>query len=80
MTAVKKWGNSLAIRIPAHFAQQLNLTENTPVDYAVVDGSLVIRPVTKNGPYSLKDLLDRMTKENIHGETETGTVIGQEIW
>jgi antitoxin MazE len=80
MAVVKKWGNSLAVRIPAHFAQQLNLTENTPVDYAVVDGSLVIRPVTENGPYSLKDLVDRMTTENIHGETETGTVIGQEIW
>ncbi len=80
MTAVKKWGNSLAVRIPAHFAQQLNLTENTPVDYAVVDGSLVITPATENGPYSLKDLLDRITAENIHSETETGVAIGQEIW
>jgi antitoxin MazE len=80
MTAVKKWGNSLAVRIPSHLAQQLNLTENTPVDYAVVDGSLVIRPVTEQGPYSLKHLLDRITAENIHGETETGTAVGQEIW
>jgi antitoxin MazE len=80
MTAVKKWGNSLAVRIPSHLAQQLNLAENTPVDCAVVDGSLVIRPVTEQGPYSLKHLLDRITAENIHGETETGTAVGQEIW
>lgn len=80
MTAIKKWGNSLAVRIPAHLAQQLNLSENTPVDYAVVDGSLVIRPVAEQGPYSLKHLLDRVTAENIHGETETGTAVGQEIW
>jgi len=80
MTAVKKWGNSLAVRIPAHVAQQLNLTENTPVDYAVVDGSLVIRPVTEHGYYSLKQLLDRITAENIHGETETGAAAGQEIF
>jgi antitoxin MazE len=80
MTAVKKWGNSLAVRIPAHFAQQLNLTDNTPVDYAVVDGSLVIRPVTEHGSFSLKHLLDRITAENIHGETETGAPVGQEIW
>ncbi len=80
MTAVKKWGNSLAIRIPAHFAQQLNLTENTPVDYAVVDGTLVIRPVTEHGSYSLKDLLDRITAENIHSETEAGRAVGQETW
>ncbi|MFZ5450863.1 MAG: AbrB/MazE/SpoVT family DNA-binding domain-containing protein [Thermodesulfobacteriota bacterium] len=80
MTAVKKWGNSLAVRIPAQLAQQLNLTENTPVNYAVVDGSLVISRVTKQGTYSLDQLLDRVTKENLHGETETGPVVGQEIW
>ena len=79
MTAVKKWGNSLAVRIPAHVAQQLNLTENSPVDFAVVDGSLVIRPVTEHRSYSLKRLLGWITAENIHGETKTGAAVGKEI-
>lgn len=80
MTAVKKWGNSLAVRIPAQLAKKLNLTENTPVDCAVVDGSLVISRVDQQGTYSLDQLLNRVTKENIHGETDTGSVVGQEIW
>ncbi|MEW6657549.1 MAG: AbrB/MazE/SpoVT family DNA-binding domain-containing protein [Thermodesulfobacteriota bacterium] len=80
MTAIKKWGNSLAVRIPAQLAQQLNLTENTPVDYAVVDGSLVIRRVAQKGSYSLDQLLNRVNKENMHGEAETGPAVGREIW
>ncbi|RJR39739.1 MAG: AbrB/MazE/SpoVT family DNA-binding domain-containing protein [Deltaproteobacteria bacterium] len=80
MTAVKKWGNSLAVRIPAQLAQQLNLTENTPVEYAVVDGRLVISRITQQGTYSLDQLLDRVTKENIHSEVDTGPAVGREIF
>jgi antitoxin MazE len=80
MPAIKRWGNSLAVRIPAHLAQQLNLTENTLVDCTVVDSSLVIRPVTERGSYSLEQILDRITGENIHGETNTGPAVGREIW
>lgn len=80
MTAIKKWGNSLAIRIPAQLAHQLNLTENTPIDYSVVDGKLVITRLTQQKTYSLDQLLDRVSEDNIHGEIETGPAIGQEIW
>jgi len=80
MPAVRKWGHSLAVRIPAHLAQQLNLRENTPVECAIVDGSLMITPVTENRPYSLDQLLDQITPENIHGETEVGAPAGKEIW
>ena len=80
MPALRKWGNSLAIRIPAPLARQLNLTENTPVECAVLDGSLVISPVTEPRSYSLDQLLARVTPENIHGETEVGASAGKEIW
>ena len=80
MPTLRKWGNSLAIRIPAPLARQLNLTENTPVECVVMDGSLVISPVIGTRPYSLDQLLDRVTPENIHGETEVGAPAGQEIW
>ncbi len=80
MPALRKWGNSLAVRIPAPLARQLNLTENTPVECAIVDGSLVISAVTEQPLYSLDQLLDRVTPENIHGETEVGAPAGKEIW
>ena len=77
---VQKWGNSLAVRIPAPLARQLNLTENTSVECAVMDGSLVISPVTEPRRYSLEQLLDQVTAENIHAETEVGPPVGREIW
>ncbi len=80
VAVVKKWGNSLAVRIPGRLAKQLNLTENAPVKYAVVDGNLVISRVTQQGTYSLAQLLERVTKENIHGETNTGLAAGQVSW
>jgi antitoxin MazE len=80
MPALRKWGNSLALRIPAPLARQLNLTENTTVECAVIDGSLVISPVTELRPYSLDQLLNQVTPENIHGETEVGVPVGKEIW
>ena len=77
---VQKWGNSLALRIPAPLARQLNLTENTPVKCAIKDGSLVISPVIEPRLYSLDQLLDLVTPENIHGEMEVGAPAGKEIW
>ncbi len=80
MPALKKWGNSLTLRIPAPLVRQLNLTENTAVECAIMDGSLVISPVTEPRPYSLEQLLDQVTPENIHGETDVGAPVGKEIW
>jgi antitoxin MazE len=80
MPQVKKWGNSLALRIPVHLAKQLNLQDNTEVDCSVADGILMVRPVAAHGPYSLKQLLDQVTADNIHAETDTGAAQGREIW
>jgi antitoxin MazE len=42
---VAKWGNSLALRIPAEIVRQLGLREGATVDAQItVDGSLSIRP------------------------------------
>jgi antitoxin MazE len=42
---VAKWGNSLALRIPADIVRQLGLSEGTTVQAQItVDGSLSIRP------------------------------------
>ena len=80
MPQVKKWGNSLALRIPIHLAQQLNLQENTEVECTVADGALMVKPAAARGPYTLKQLLDEVTTNNIHAETDTGSAQGREIW
>lgn len=76
---IKKWGNSLAVRIPKSFAQEVELTSESTVDLAVQKGKLVIDPKPK-AKYSLQDLLEGVTKENLHGETDWGEPVGREEW
>jgi antitoxin MazE len=40
---LKRWGNSLAVRIPANLASQAEFSEGQEVDVEVVDGELTIR-------------------------------------
>jgi antitoxin MazE len=42
---ISKWGNSLAVRIPASFIKQIHLKDGDRVEATLSnDGSLVIRP------------------------------------
>ncbi|MEN2470944.1 MULTISPECIES: AbrB/MazE/SpoVT family DNA-binding domain-containing protein [Burkholderia] len=41
---LKRWGNSLAVRIPASVAQEARLAEGQEVDIHVVDGKVQILP------------------------------------
>jgi antitoxin MazE len=76
---VKKWGNSLAIRIPKTFASETGITFDTAVELSLVDGALVIRPVSK-APPTLRELLRGITKQNRHGKVDWGPPLGREIW
>lgn len=76
---VQKWGNSLALRIPKSFAVESSIEQGTVVDMSVVEGKLVVAPVTDK-KYTLKELLDGVTKRNIHGEIDTGPSVGKELW
>jgi antitoxin MazE len=78
-TRIQKWGNSLALRIPKPFAEEVHLSEDSAVDLTVRNGKLVIVP-TVEPEYTLEDLVRQITPENRHGETDTGTPVGHEIW
>lgn len=78
-TRVQKWGNSLALRIPKSFANEVGLQRETSVEVSLNDGKLVITPVSKPKP-TLKQLLARVTKENLHHEVDTGSAVGNEAW
>jgi antitoxin MazE len=41
---VKRWGNSLDVRIPAGFGETPRLQEGTGVEVSAEDGALVIKP------------------------------------
>jgi len=76
---VGKWGNSLAVRIPKAFADEVGLEVDSPVEVSILDGQLVVAPV-RGMPLSLERMLERVTQENVHGEVITGPAVGREVW
>ena len=77
---LKKWGNSLALRIPSHLVKELGIHEDTQVEVRCEDGRLLVVPVTEVPQFSLHELLEKVTKSNLHNETETGDAMGNEEW
>jgi len=80
METVTKWGNSLAIRIPAAFAEALGLREGARVELKVRSGELVIIVQRKSVRYRLEQLIDQITPENQNELIEWGKPVGKEIW
>ena len=78
-TRVQKWGNSLAVRIPKAFAADLGLAQDSSVELALEDGSLVVRP-SPRPQYQLSELLERVTEDNLHTEEDFGRPVGNEEW
>lgn len=76
---IQKWGNSLALRIPKSFATESQIDQGSTVDLAVVEGKLIVTPITEQN-YSLDELLAGVTKENLHQEVTTGKAVGKEGW
>jgi len=79
LTKVQKWGNSLALRIPKTFAHDAQLENDSMVEMSLVDGQIIIKPVTEPR-WTLEELLAGVTKDNRHAETDTGAAVGNEVW
>ena len=78
-TTAQKWGNSLAIRVPKSVAVQLGLKAQDDLDIEVRDGNVLLKPHLQR-VYRLEDLVKRISPKNVHGEIDTGTPVGREIW
>ena len=74
---VKKWGNSLGIRIPNLIVREFSLKDGTFVDINDRGNEIVIKPVQK---MKLSAMLSKIDEHNLHGEIATGGPIGKEIW
>lgn len=78
---VKKWGNSLAVRIPRAFARETAVEEGSELEMKLEEGCLVLTPVLgENGEYELESLLEGVTPENLHAEVHSGEPRGREVW
>jgi len=79
VSKIRKWGNSLALRIPKALAAEAGLDDNSLVEVKLVQGKLVIS-IPQEPEMSLADLLKRVTRDNLHEEVETGPGQGSEAW
>jgi antitoxin MazE len=78
-TAIAKWGNSLALRIPRHLAAEAQLTEGSVVEVRAENGRLVIW--TQKPSYRLADLMAEFKPEHRRSEAEVwGKPMGKEVW
>lgn len=79
-TRVQKWGNSLALRIPKSFAEEVGLRDRSVVKISLAKGKLVVSPIAGKRKFTLKKLLARINDDNLHGEFGTGAPMGNEVW
>lgn len=77
MSMIQKWGNSLGVRLPKAFVEQLGLQDGADVDLTVRDGEIVIAPAQPR--YRLAELLAGCTAENRPEPIDWGPDVGREI-
>ena len=51
--------------------------DGTPVDIKIIGEHIIIKPNKGN---SLSEILEKITKHNLHEEIETGNPAGNEVW
>ena len=74
---LKKWGNSLALRIPKDIAKTLSIEYNSMMELSIVNGVLIIKPKKST---LLESLVSQINSENLHREVSTGKSVGNEEW
>jgi antitoxin MazE len=77
-TRVAKWGNSLGVRIPKAYAEEVGLVEGATVEVKRSGRKLVLTPTQPE--YELSELVSGITPKNRHEEANWGTPLGKEIW
>ncbi|TXM90839.1 AbrB/MazE/SpoVT family DNA-binding domain-containing protein [Methylobacterium sp. WL30] len=75
-----RWGNSLALRIPAQILRDVGAAEGSTAELSVEEGRIVIAPRAEPPRYTFDGLLAGITKENLHDDQFEGRTVGDEIW
>jgi antitoxin MazE len=78
-TRTTRWGNSIALRVPKAFAEELGLHHGAPVEMTIEAGRLVVRRIPEE-PVTLEALLAKVTDDTVHSELASSGPVGTEIW
>ncbi len=76
--AILKWGNSLAFRIPAAIAKQMEIGEGEEVEFHIDGKRLVIEKAEKLPRFTHQDLLKSLRNAK-KGLIDLGAPRGEEI-
>ena len=82
-TEIKKWGNSLALRVSGIMAEMPGFKAGSRVQVEVSEDGLVITPIKDSVsepslPYTEKELLAGLNQSTAHGD-ELATLRGNEV-
>jgi len=67
MLDIKKWGNSLGVRLPAVIAREAHLHNDQKVKVSVVDDKVIITPV-EQASLTLEQRLEKFDRARHGGE------------
>ncbi|MFT6914045.1 MAG: antitoxin MazE [Motiliproteus sp.] len=83
----QRWGNSLAVRLPASLLASSGISEGTPLEITNEGNGLLIRPLKKkkkaspySNPYSEARLLEGLTPEAAHVDEAFEPTAGELGW
>jgi antitoxin MazE len=76
---IRRWGNSLALRLPGPALEAARLAEGEAVTLRVTRGRIVIEPAEVI-EYDLDTLVASIDADNSHGEVDLGGPVGREAW
>lgn len=76
---IRKWGNGTAVRIPPATLAAVGLEIGDPVEVREENGRIVIEKPGR-GSATLERLIQGITPDNLHDETDWGRAVGREAW
>lgn len=77
-----RWGNSLALRVPKAFAEEIGAVAGRRAEMTAENGVLVVKvsKPKRRRRYDLEHLINGITEENRHTEFDWGPSVGNEAW
>jgi antitoxin MazE len=74
---IRKWGNSLGVRIPKRLAERLNLHEGSMIELEETDRGILLRSAEVP---SLERLVEQMDEAGRPDVEDFGPPRGHEVW
>ena len=74
---IRKWGNSLALRLPSTILKEAGYWLDQKVNLTVSNGRIIIQPLDEV-VYDIANLVNAIDDQNTHEEFSFGSPVGKE--